>query len=259
MPLKNDNVKKDSNGNFNAPKPSEMRNSENKLFSIYVSPFQTNVTVDDIANHILLKTEIEDDRLFIVEKLIGRKSFVSFKISTFNGSIYKAILNENLWSPNQTAHPFDSQPPKQKQMQFHQKNYRNNYPVRDYTKQYDKRSTYVPPPRFSNNRQQSNNHQQQSNRSHYNGNQRQRYRDNDRQYNARGNRQYDERHYNAGGDNSGSIAGSYHRGNERSFTNTARPSSFLATDDRLDKPRTNPFRTNREDYQYRSTNSVHRM
>lgn len=116
MPTKSQNVKKDINGNFSAPtivNKSQMMNS-GKIRDIYVSPFQTNVTVDDIVTHILTNTDIGDVRLFMVQKLIGqnestkRKTYVSFKISTFNDDIYETILNKELWGPNQTARPFDS-------------------------------------------------------------------------------------------------------------------------------------------------------
>lgn len=81
--------------------------------SIYIAPFKTGVQEDDIVSHILGKTEISPD-LFIVEKLVGkhediqRKTFVSFKISTFNSGVFNAILNDNIWGPHQSARPFDN-------------------------------------------------------------------------------------------------------------------------------------------------------
>lgn len=275
LPLDTKNVKKDVNGNFIAPKPIEKHDSVGKLFAIYVSPFQTDISPSDIADHILQKTEIEDDRLFIVEKLIGRneqmnrKSFVSYKISTFNSAIYKRILNENIWGPNQTARPFDSQPPKRKS--FAHTNYRKNYPIRNYEKQYNNRSKYIPPPRFNNNRhqfhQQTNYQRQRYNNgyNHGNDNQYQRYRDNSQRYNAGNNhRDNDHRSYSNAGDcgrddENRSNADSYRRGSNRISNYAAKPSYFLSTDGRSDKPRTNPFRMSRDDYQYRSTNSVNRM
>lgn len=88
------------------------------LLSIYVGRFETHITSIDIASHIMGRTKIKDKRLFNVEQLIGQKNemkqktFVSFKISTLSDDIYKMLLNNDVWGPNQSARPFKTDSPK---------------------------------------------------------------------------------------------------------------------------------------------------
>lgn len=122
MPLNTSNNTKDANGNFHAPSQSQANGSYggNKVLSVYVSKFIKNVQSDDIVAHILQKTNIPDPKLFVVDKLVGqredihRKTYVSFKITTLNIDVYNAILNNEIWAPNQSARPFDNDADKKK-------------------------------------------------------------------------------------------------------------------------------------------------
>lgn len=270
-------------GNFRAPEINksfhrQLNNNGGAIISeIYVSPFQPNVDIDEIVAHILSKTSIGDTRLFSVEKLVGRnerinrKTYVSFKISTFDSEVYGSILNNEIWAPNQTARPFKNIAPRvlnEKKPTDIGKNYQKNFPMREFQQRYENRSKYVPPPRFKNNHQtsyQQTNHQRQhSNRFYYNNDDQQnRYRENERRYNANEYRRDDDRRSNVGGNRRNSErqsnTGEYRRDNEHRPNRAAGSSRFLDVNDYSENHQTNPFRMNRDNYQYRSTNSVYRM
>lgn len=91
------------------------RQNTRQLHEIYVSPFGTEVECDQIEQHIMNNTTVNDVNTFVVEKLgvnLKRKSFISFKISTLNHDVCECILNDHLWSPNQTARLFQKHSPK---------------------------------------------------------------------------------------------------------------------------------------------------
>lgn len=131
-------AKKDVNGYFNAPKKLNKVNESNNsaadpVRSIYVGPFDTHIECSDICDHILSSTEIENKNFFAVKKLIRandnikRKTFIAFKILTFSADVYETILNKELWGPNQTARPFDSQSRSQKMNPFDRDYRRSQY------------------------------------------------------------------------------------------------------------------------------------
>lgn len=94
------------NYQFSRPSTSNQRNSHQansnnrtELREIYISPFQTSVQCDDIIRFILNKTKIKDSSIFSVQRLGGydrMRSYVSFRVSTLNNDVYKAILSNEL-------------------------------------------------------------------------------------------------------------------------------------------------------------------
>lgn len=119
---KENKAKKDENGNFHAPKKNTTREKENSvksegLLNIYVGPFETHITSNDIESHIVSKIKCKDKRVFKVEQLNGQndtkqKTYVSFKISTLSDDIYKMLLSKDVWGPNQSARPYKNDSPK---------------------------------------------------------------------------------------------------------------------------------------------------
>lgn len=216
VPLIKPVVLRDANGNFLAPNipnvnaQSNNLDGNNKFLCIYVGQFVTGIQSDDIVAHIVDKTEINPD-LFCVEKLVGpnedvkRKTFVSFKISTFSTKVYDLIIDDKVWGPNQSARPFNMRTtksiPKINNMQnkqnqrfgynfrpnnmnheyrVHQSNDRHSHRqnennLRDSDRmRYDSRQKrYIPPPRF-NRRNEHRQIQYRNNNSDSNENQNQR-------------------------------------------------------------------------------------
>lgn len=111
IPLNEKINTKDADGNFLAPNISNGHPQSNnyvvnnKMLCIHIGPFMINVQSDDIVAHILNRAGVSTD-LFIVEKLIGkhddirRKTFVSFKISTFSNDVFNLLLNNEIWGPH---------------------------------------------------------------------------------------------------------------------------------------------------------------
>lgn len=81
-------------------------NNETKMYEIYLSKFALQQTCDAIEKYIVEKTPISNASHFNVEK-IKHKSFSAFKITVLKKEINDLILDENLWSPNYSASPFD--------------------------------------------------------------------------------------------------------------------------------------------------------
>lgn len=117
LPVNKKHITRDENGNFLPPRSKtfllDKNENDAKTFDIHVSPFDTDITSDEIVAHILNKTDIQDANLFIVEKLVGkreeiqRKTFVSFKISTSHQNIFNTLMNKSVWGPNQSPRLFD--------------------------------------------------------------------------------------------------------------------------------------------------------
>lgn len=141
MPLNEPINTRDANGNFLAPnitiEQSQPNNSNTgKILTIYVGPFITSVNSDEIVAHIWNKTGINDSKFIHCQetcwpKDIKRKTFVSFEISTFSMSVYNLINNNDIWGPNQSAHPFNNISMKNKPRNNNDHNvqrFNNNYP-----------------------------------------------------------------------------------------------------------------------------------
>lgn len=155
---------------FKAPAPTATNDTTlhsspetNKLYIIHVSPFETSVESNEIVDYIIKETDIIDKNYFAVEKLFGpreqlqRKTFISFKISTFSAQVYNKIMNKDLWEPNQCARPFEFNSMKinrdrgARSHQFLMNG--SNFNNRNDNQQYNNFNTlneFVQPPRFQN-------------------------------------------------------------------------------------------------------------
>lgn len=86
--------------------------SSDNAQAIYVSKFRPNTSCEDIASHIIGKTNLTSND-FTVKLMAGRRildskflSFVSFRISPTSDIVRSQILNNNLWAPDFKAVPF---------------------------------------------------------------------------------------------------------------------------------------------------------
>lgn len=96
-----------------ARNPIDSRKADSKsVYEIYVSKFDTSVTCDNIASHIIDNTPINSNDSFNVTPLITtqeeleRKNYIAFKITTLKREIYEMILNKTIWSPHYEAKMF---------------------------------------------------------------------------------------------------------------------------------------------------------
>lgn len=82
-------------------------------FAVHVSKFKPDAECCLIKKHILEHTNINDEKLFTITRLLGPNrnmkyiNFVSFKISAANQDVYDKIIDKNTWSGKFTAVPFD--------------------------------------------------------------------------------------------------------------------------------------------------------
>lgn len=80
-------------------------NQNHGLFEIYIAKFKTNVKCEQISNHIIDSTNINDSDSFYVQMLGGNlddHSYASFKITTLKYEVCNAILNMN-WNPQSAS------------------------------------------------------------------------------------------------------------------------------------------------------------
>ena len=83
----------------------------NSTYAIHVSKALKETTIDDIANLIVSKSNLNAES-FKVEILSTRRyrgknrEFSSFKISTFTRDIFDKIMNDDIWKPDCIAKPF---------------------------------------------------------------------------------------------------------------------------------------------------------
>lgn len=304
-PLNETIITKDSDGNFLAP---EIPNSQstradgNKIMTIYVGRFRTIIQEDDIIAHIMQKTGICDTESFLVEKLTGlneeidRKTYVSFKISTFSKRIHDLIIDSEVWGPNQSARPFKMSTLKKnrfvdddRSMNYRGRNENNTNNHREYRhhenermnyrdnnnaqndnrmrngNQQNSRNKYTPPPRF-NKQPQYNQHETQHDRnkqSNNNGENRSRYQTNQTQSNrnksANGRSEYENRkgHENKPHNRYSGKNRSNDFDNRSNASN--RQNSFLDMNAKSTSQQQNPLRRDRDQNQYGSTNSVYRV
>lgn len=86
-------------------------NENEHMHEVFVSKFHPNESEERILQHIALNVPGVDKGEFRVRKLISSKmagnvmQYVSFRISTNNGHIYKELLNPQIW-PNAIARPY---------------------------------------------------------------------------------------------------------------------------------------------------------
>lgn len=83
----------------------------NYIYEIYFSKFTPNTTFDDIRNLITDKPLLnhgafEAVKLVRREAKLDKLSFVSFKISTTNKTVYDSSIKNDVWSPNSCATKF---------------------------------------------------------------------------------------------------------------------------------------------------------
>lgn len=109
---------------FNKPSTSKQISSQlnaknnddrTELYEIHISPFELNVSCDQIVQYIMGNLNGKSAKTFSVQRLGGYgfgHSFTSFKVSTFDIEIYNAVLSNELWEPNQIARPFTNSQPK---------------------------------------------------------------------------------------------------------------------------------------------------
>ena len=82
------------------------------VFSIHVSKFHRDATIDDVISLIRDKTDL-DPITFKVVKMSNRKIsdkkrvFASFKVSTLYEDSCNKIIDKNVWSPDYIASPFN--------------------------------------------------------------------------------------------------------------------------------------------------------
>lgn len=78
------------------------------VFEIFISKFDISVKCEDIIKYIILKTSLVSDDLFTVEslvpsKILKKKPYISFKITTLKQNVFNMIIDESIWSPDFTA------------------------------------------------------------------------------------------------------------------------------------------------------------
>lgn len=97
---------------LNPPKNNEDSEIENRdVYEIYISKFDIATEEKEIGAHIMDKTRIKTTDLFKVSKLKSRtndatKNYVSFKVTTLRGDVYKQIINQKIWEPDFMARDF---------------------------------------------------------------------------------------------------------------------------------------------------------
>lgn len=148
-----------SNGDRKRENPFKISAQSTEIFEIHVSPFRVDVRPEQIIDYIVDNTDIEASE-FCVQRLgenVALLSFISYKISTFKYDIYKAILNDELWYPDQTARPFKNSPPKRIRNNNNRKS-DNNF--NEYHRNGGFRRNFLP--------QDTNRYHQQDQRTHNN-------------------------------------------------------------------------------------------
>lgn len=88
-------------------KPPQIKNEEQSTYTIRISEFAKDTSVENIANYILMNTTIINPDLFKITFWENRdnenNTGISFKITTLKSEIKDQIMNENIWSPDYTA------------------------------------------------------------------------------------------------------------------------------------------------------------
>lgn len=128
-------------------------NPNEGLYEIYIAKFRTSVNCEQISNHIIESTNIENSESFHVQMLGGfwdGHSFASFKITTLNYEICNEILNMN-WNP-QSARIFARKSPKRKSNNFRMNMNRfKNHSYNNFNNNhYEQRMIHENQPRNSN-------------------------------------------------------------------------------------------------------------
>lgn len=90
--------------------PKYAEPTEKDVYQIHVAKFDCDTTENDIKEHVIETTKI-DGLLFKVSKLLSKKDdfktkYATFKITTLNNDIYRAIMDENVWQPNFQARDY---------------------------------------------------------------------------------------------------------------------------------------------------------
>lgn len=118
-------MRKNRNTTKNSTQPEESKSSATEFvrqnttkilpkdgtFSIHVSKFPRDATIDDVVSIILEKTDLHI-KSFKVEKISNHKirgksrEFSSFKVSTWFQEVCDKIIDSNIWNPNYIATPF---------------------------------------------------------------------------------------------------------------------------------------------------------
>lgn len=129
---------------FNKPAISQQNTQQSNtksddrttLFEIHISPFELCIESEHIVQHILANIKNINAKSFSVQRLGGNglhRSFRSFRVSTFESDVYKSILSNDLWFPNQVARPFKNAPPRRGR--GHENN--DNRPANSKFRNYD--------------------------------------------------------------------------------------------------------------------------
>lgn len=82
-----------------------------EVYTVLVSKFDTSITQQDVINHIVRNTGMNDNLFKLTEmksvkETDANKRYVSYKITILQESVYKAISDEQLWAPDYSVRDF---------------------------------------------------------------------------------------------------------------------------------------------------------
>lgn len=89
-------------------------NESKEVYNLLVSKFDTSVSQQNLINHIVNNTGIENHSFKVTEMKSSKeteinKKYISYKITTLHANVYKAIKDDNLWAPDYSVRDFNDE------------------------------------------------------------------------------------------------------------------------------------------------------